>query len=353
MSIQPLPNTITDLTPELLTSALSHSPHWHEGAVRSVSFEPLESAGGSVYRASVDLVTDRSAELLVKLHNPETPIEARRGREEVYFYSEIGSKSGVSVPETYVSEREAETGRMLIVQELLSGGRVGTPSTMLSQHDQERVLASLAVMHARWWNSPGLERFHGIRNAKEMLQSRIDSVNGGTLSVTRFLERFGAIIDPVISSYYRRLAGINVPEQLQDGFSPHLTLCHYDVAAKNIFLPDDESREPVFFDWELVIKGNVGHELAQFLSASTDPREHDRLIPMLRYYHDRLTQNGVSDYEFDTLWSDFRYGCIARLAAPIALTERGNTEADRLAMTLLPLVSSTAISTGAIDLLKR
>jgi hypothetical protein len=313
---------------------------------------PLEPAGGSVYRCSAVCGGGAQQDLLVKLRRPSAQ-GARPGvcPGEVYFYQHVASRSGVSVPETYLARWDERTGRYLIVQEFLAEGRTGSPTTMIDRHDQEKILASLAEMHARWWNSPELGRLDGIRTAADAMQSGIDRFRSGALDGSVFLDRFGDLVHPLVARFYRAAGGGGISEKVRDGFSEHATLCHYDVSAKNVFLPDQEGLPPVFFDWELVVRGNVGHELAQFLSASTVPAEHGRLHSLVRFYHEELTGRGVKDYGFNEMWTDFRYGCLARLAAPIALAARGNPRADELALTLLPLVSAAAISTDAFELL--
>ena len=81
--------------------------------------------------------------------------------------------------------------------------------------------------------------------------------------------------------------------------------------------------------------------------------EHSRFPEVVRYYHDRLLAGGVTDYAYETMWQDFRYGCLVRLAAPIALAARGRPGSDELALTLLPLITSAVLATDALELLDR
>ncbi len=358
MNLRPLPETIADVTPEWLNAALSQTPALSPPPIRdgghiiSLVHQPLKAM--HVFRATADLETGEgrreSLDLLVKLHRPGAPKLARGAYAgEAYFYSEVASRSVVPVPRTYVSEYDDRTGRLLIVQEFLTHGRIGTAETMLGADDQRRVLSTLANMHAHWWNSPALSELHSVRTGASAMQSGIDRFKSGALDGRAFLSRFGDRVHPVIAEYYES-SSIWWP-QLRDGLSGNVTLCHFDVSSKNVFLPDDPARDPLLFDWELVVKGNVGIEIAQFLFSSTAPTEHRRFSELVRYYHDQLLAGGVTDYAYETLWNDFRLGCLVRLAAPIALASRGNPAADELAMILLPLITSAVLTTNALDLI--
>ncbi len=351
MNNSPLPDTVDQITPGLLNRLLSKHPEWNEPPVVAIETTPLESPGSSTYRADLALENGSSKPVVVKLHNVQTPPDIRRNYSgEVAFYQEVAAKSGVPTPVTYVAEWDEPAARQLIIQEFLTGGRIGTAETMLNKQDQERVLSVLAEMHAHWWNSPELDRLTRIRTGSQAMRAGIEQFRSGRLDGRKFLVRFGDRVDPRIADYYRHAHGPETGKRLAESFSSNITLCHYDASAKNIFIPDDTNSRPVLFDWGLVVRGYVGVELAQFLATSTDPGEHDRLQILLAFYHDRLRTLGIDNYSFDKLWNDFRCGCLVRLVAPIALAARGNPRADALALTLLPLLSATAISVNAFDL---
>lgn len=351
MTLRRLPETVGEITPALLSAALAASPEWNHPPVTGVDLFALKSPRGATYRAEIACRDGFATALMVKLHDPRLARPARSGyRGEVYFYTEVAGDAGVEVPRTYVTEFDEVTGRQLIIQEFLSGGRIGSAETMLYREDQARILSALANMHARWWDSPRLGLLDGIRTSEETYRSGRDRFETGALSGDRFLRRFGDRVHPRVAALYRS-GTAQVIERLWCRLSPHLTLCHYDVSAKNVFLPDDPTRAPVFFDWGLVIRGNAGHEIAQFISATTAIAEQDRVPELARHYHERLLAGGVTGFEFQSLWMDIRIGCIIRLIAPIALESRNNPLSDELALILLPQVTAAAISTKAFDLL--
>jgi len=76
------------------------------------------------------------------------------------------------------------------------------------------------------------------------------------------------------------------------------------------------------------------------------------LPAMLEYYLSEMGALGVDDQTYEPLWDDFRFGCLIRHAAPIALTSRGYPDADALAMAILPRVRSAVLATTALGLLE-
>ncbi|MCH8102209.1 MAG: phosphotransferase [Chloroflexi bacterium] len=339
MNLRPLPETIADVTPEWLNSALSQTPALSPAPVRegghiiSLDYQPLEAMGKPVFRATADLETGdgrrEPLDLLVKLHRQgATELAHIAHAGEAYFYSEVASRSGIPVPLTYISEYDDETGRLLIVQEFLTNGRIGAAETMLDANDQKRVLAALAKMHAHWWNSPELAQLLGIRTGKAAFQHGMELFESGAYDGKTFLSRFAVHVHPLVARYYATTTPWG-PE-IRDGFSNNTTHCHFDCSAKNIFIPDDQSQDPVLFDWGQVIRASVGIEIAQFLFSTTDPTAPSRFPGLVRYYHHQLLAGGVTGYTYDTLWNDFRSGCLVRLAAPIALAARGNPASDEL-----------------------
>ena len=151
--------------------------------------------GKRVFRATADLETGdgrrEPLDLLVKLHRqgaPELAHIAHAG--EAYFYSEVASRSGIPVPMTYISEYDDEAGRLLIVQEFLTDGRIGTFGTMFGNEDRKRILYTVAKMRARWWNSPELAQLLGIRTGKAAFQHGMELFESGAYDGKTFLSRF-------------------------------------------------------------------------------------------------------------------------------------------------------------------
>ena len=156
---RPLPASIADVTATWLNAALATSPAWDGARIVTLSTRTLGGAASlasAVYQATVTVETPGGAactrQLLLKLHAPD---DSRRDEDgyaaEAYFYTTFASHADVPAPLTYLAEYDAHSRRLLIVQECLSDGSIGTADGLLSLDDVERVLGSLATLHAAWW----------------------------------------------------------------------------------------------------------------------------------------------------------------------------------------------------------
>ncbi|MCH8910127.1 MAG: phosphotransferase [Chloroflexi bacterium] len=354
LSTTSLPSSPDDLTAHVLNHLLDNSHNWSLGPVRDIKIEPhgrVDSMSAAVYKLNLTPSTGDRVGLIAKLREVGgSPDQQRSSQREIVFYRELAGIAGVASPVTYVAEYDDAKGRMFLVQEYLSDGAVGTIQTFLADNQLKRVLAALAGMHAKWWNTDELSRLNQVRSFDEAMEGGHKRFESGEYSGQRFLEKYGQRVHPEIARVYS--SPVQWGPKLQAGFSNNRTLCHYDVAAKNLFLPEDPSRPPVFFDWSLVTRGSIGVELANVLAHSMHVDEHHRIPEMLDFYLGTMRELGVSDLSAETLWNDFRYGLLVRLAAPIALASRGYPPADALALELLPRITSAVLATDALELLE-
>lgn len=359
MSIPPLPASAVDLTAELLNQHLSVSSKWRFGSLESKQSLPLEivplggidSMSRSVFKVTGQLVSGKPMTLIVKLRNFSGSPTAQSGsRHEVIFYRDLADIAGVDSPEAYVAVYDDETNRMLVVLEYLEDGEVSTIDTNLDMNQIDRITTALAGMHAKWWNSPELAKLSQVRTFEQVMEGGAKRFASGAFSGHRFLEQYGELVHPKIYKVYS--SPIQWGPKLQAGFSSNRTLCNYDVAAKNLFLPTDPTQPPKFFDWELLIRGSIGVELAVILAYSLRVEDHGKMFELLDHYLETMHGLGVTELTRDTLRNDFRHGLLVRLAAPIALAGRGHQSAVDLALELLPRITSAVLASEALESLE-
>jgi thiamine kinase-like enzyme len=355
MNLRPLPETAADVTPCWLNAALAQSPAWHGGPIISVTLQPIggdDALASAVFKAHIgvqgagDVVEHMP--LLVKLHDPDA---ARRDdpayAAEAYFYRKLAHRVGTPVPQTYVADCDERERRLVIVQEFLADGHIGSADTRLNVDDLDRVLATLATLHAGWWNSHELAHLEGVRAFDAVIRNAIVRLRSGALDVPRFMDRFGDTLGPTLRAYY-----LSMPvwmEQVADGFSGNVTLIHLDCSAKNLFIPRDRRRDPILFDWALFRSGNPALDLATLLCYSMNPSEHQLMPELVGRYHNKLTELGVGDYRYEELWRDYQLACLWRMVAPVANAAFGTAARDKLARTIIPRLESALLSCGALD----
>jgi hypothetical protein len=174
---------------------------------------------------------------------------------------------------------------------------------------QEGVAVGLAEGYARSTGKVPLVSLHIDNGMSNGLSLMIDQLYSGTPMVMTA----GNKDIRKLASGRSDLANMARPyakwgPRIRAGFSSNRTLCHYDVAAKNLSLPKDPFKPPVFFDWSLVTRGSIGVELGQVVAYSLSVEEHHRIPEVLDDYLEAMRELGVAELSRDTLWNDVRYG---------------------------------------------
>jgi aminoglycoside phosphotransferase (APT) family kinase protein len=185
--------------------------------------------------------------------------------------------------------------------------------------DIDSLLATLASLHAAWWESPDLDRSlawaHpptsdasmqfwreiGPRLTRRHLQSghRASIVDAARFPQERLWEAFDRMLE-------------------LDSERPH-TLVHGDVHAGNVYYVN--GRPGGLLDWQLSLRGcwalDVGYLLTSALT-TTDRRAHERSL--LGSYLDRLRSFGIDAPSQDQAWARYRqnalYGLMMWLITP-------------------------------------
>jgi aminoglycoside phosphotransferase (APT) family kinase protein len=90
-------------------------------------------------------------------------------------------------------------------------------------------------------------------------------------------------------------------------------LCHGDYRLDNLlFAPPTRPDDPVVaIDWGVVSVGVPQRDVALLVAAGLDPDERrngERAV--LGAYHRRLVELGVTDYDADANWDDYRHSLL-------------------------------------------
>ena len=114
---------------------------------------------------------------------------------------------------------------------------------------------------------------------------------------------------------------------------------HGDYRLDNMLFDPDRTRITVV-DWQTVGIGLPGRDLAYFTATSLDPavRSRNRRGPRRRSITERYSGYGITDYDLDTCWRDYRLGVRAGAAAhrPSAFAFAASTErGDDMMLTML------------------
>ena len=323
------PTTTADITVEWLTDALQSSGLIaSDASVTSVSAVPGSAGVGfmgeiGILDVAYDGANDAPTRIVAKFPTQSPEISAMMRPTRVFerehrFYRELADTTPVRTPEPYhiICETNSdpevpETYLMLMedLSELVEGDQLAGVSV-----DQARAaMVGLAQHHAAFWNGAGLEQIDFIPVINGPLNQAGQSIYEASLP--GFKQVFGDVLTPEMSTLADAYTAAN-PGLLQAMADMPHTLVHFDYRADNLFFDTDGS--VVVIDWQSISQGggaaDVGYFLSQNLSTEDRRANEDEL---LHAYHDTLLANGVTDYDYDTFFNDYRLGVMYGWIIPV------------------------------------
>jgi hypothetical protein len=167
----------------------------------------------------------------------------------------------------------------------------------------------LATIHARWWGAQRLAEAGAPLHEAGHIRRFVEIAEPGAGHI---IAQYSAELEPHWPDMMRALYARH-PQAIIDrtGDDNGFTLIHGDAGCTNILVPRDGDR-PIFlidrqpFDWSLTTWLGV-YDLAYALVLDWEIEARRSLeMPILRRYHDRLGELGVSGYSWDRLLDDYR-----------------------------------------------
>ncbi|MDR3508561.1 MAG: phosphotransferase [Caulobacteraceae bacterium] len=247
---------------------------------------------------------------------------------EVSFYRELASTVAINTPRPYVAEIDPATDDFTLIFEDLAPARQGDQLSGCSIEDARTAMAEAAALHAPRWADPTLEALDWLAIRPAQLQPMVLGALPGIIAL--FKDRYEGQLEPEFMALVEKLpptlAAIHA-----DPSSPR-TLQHGDFRLDNMLFDVQGGRKPMAtLDWQTLALAPGLIDVAYFLSAGIDPqarREHER--DLVRFYHDELTRRGVTGFDWEACWRDYRRYTIQGIlmgvfsALSVERTERGD-----------------------------
>jgi hypothetical protein len=299
------PSDLEELTPTILTAALSE--RHPDVVVDHVEVVAAKRCGDGVAstadRAVLDLTYAPGTgdtppqrlilkTMLATPHAPEAMYE-----NEVRFYRELRNDLEIETPVAFASSFDPATGRFGLLLEDLGQRGARFPSALdpVELGPVRSILADLATLHARFWDSP---RFRGD------LTWVGTPMSGGMFEVFDLIglelieDQVGrhpfkqALIAPLGRSVAEMWELLWMVQRRHCGGAT--TLLHGDPHLGNTYLlPDGRGG---LLDWQLMMRGSWAHDVTYLIVTALPTevrRQHQR--GLLTEYLDRLTEAGVPD----------------------------------------------------------
>jgi aminoglycoside phosphotransferase (APT) family kinase protein len=241
---------------------------------------------------------------------------------EVRIYRDVLPHLRIEQPAVYAIEAVEDDVRFVILMEDLTtrpGARVGFVLDHTSPDEVEGLLATLAHLHAAWWDGERLStQLPWLRPPTQNAAMRFWLEIGPRLTRNHLASGHRAAL--VDTQRWSEASVWPAFERLliADEHGPH-TLVHGDVHASNVYyVPDGPGG---LLDWQLALRGCWALDVTYLLTSALtveDRRGHER--DMLRGYLERLRSLGVEPPPLDEAWLRYRqnalYGVMMWLITP-------------------------------------
>ncbi|OBI47676.1 phosphotransferase family protein [Mycobacterium sp. E796] len=328
-----IPRYPGDVTPEWLSGVLSE-----RRAPVAVSGVDVVAIGtgqtGATYRVTASYATDPGdlpQTFVIKLPAQDDTVRDRvviGYRSECAFYSSVADRVQVPTPECFYCEiTEDAMGFALLLADQAPAVQ-GDQLAGCGEAEARLAVTALAGLHAPTWCDPVWLDFEGIAFGRPDGAGANGMGEVAKMSADITLEKLGDRMSAEDRDTFTAAMGLVAPWLLAE--YDRFALLHGDYRLDNMLFDPDRTRVSVV-DWQTLGVGLPARDLAYFTATSLDPQLRAGLEEgLVADYHRALTTSGVTGYDRETCWRDYRLGV---LQAPLisalgfafaAATERGD-----------------------------
>ena len=280
--------------------------------ITSVGTEPVGTGQmGDCLRLDLryDGPTDAPATIVAKLPSSDetsraTGVAMRTYEVEVRFYQELAPRLPVRAPRCHHAEIDIGSGDFVLLLEDLAPAVQGDQVAGCTVDQARLVVAEAARLHAPLWGDPSLDDLEWAVRWSPESQDAMQAMM--TVLWPNFVERYGADLDDDVVEMGGRFV-----QRLRSFYAhrpePH-TVIHNDFRLDNLLFGTVAGGPPVaVVDWQTVGVGSAALDVSYFLGAGLsveDRRAHEE--DLVGEYHAALVAAGVTGYDGDRCWTDYR-----------------------------------------------
>jgi aminoglycoside/choline kinase family phosphotransferase len=323
----PIPTTVTEISPDWLTTALRGSSAT-TSRVTTATFARIGEdegfTGGCLYRLTLtydppDTAAPKTLVAKLSPDNPETRtlMRAANAREVAFYQSQLPGNH-LPVPRCYHADFDPETGASILLLQDLNGYRSVPFIKGCGPADAKRVIEALATLHAKWWNAPDLANLSGVSMLREYPFDQV---------WPQYFDKARAL-----------LQGIEMPDallKLGDFIAKNeaqifanlmetapMTCLHRDLQVDNVMFAKTQGRgAAILFDWQFAGKGRGAYDVGYFLISSVNPAQRRQMERgLVAHYHAKLLRLGVTGYSLAQCWADYLQSVAGKMFITVAAT---------------------------------
>jgi hypothetical protein len=335
-----------EVTPEWLSGVLARAPCLDRAQVlsvrrvkRTLEVEPW-FADISFLRVCYlgDIPESAPRRLVLKVSKPGlSRADLAYGEREVNFYATIASRmDDLPLARCYDALYDPETGRSHILLDDLSETRFQPrpPLPPCGEHCG-LIVDSLAHIHAFGreldWNEMGPSVQPGADVSMEQLLRYPHTMAETAGMLPGFVDLLDDRLSAARRSLYERVLASWPFPNLQERLAARrgLTLVHGDAHAWNFLLPHDSTQGKAYIiDWHEWGFGLGTDDLAELMTLWWYPERRARFEELLlRRYHGRLLERGITGYDWQQCWEDYRLSVVKSFLSPVWMYAEGRAPA--------------------------
>ena len=314
----------------------------HRADIDSVAVSAIGTGQtGATYRVAVRYRTADAGlpeSFVVKLPAQDDAVRDRVAlsyRSEHAFYTEVADTVAVPLPRCYHCAIADDGAQFVLLLADMAPAIQGDQILGCTVAEARLAATALAGLHGPRWCDPAWLDFAGtvMPRPDEAGARGLGDITKMAAQIT--IEKLG----PRMSEADRETV-LESAELIADWLlhSPdRFSLLHGDYRIDNLLFDPDRTRVTAV-DWQTLAVGLPARDLAYFIATSLHPAEraaHER--DLVGAYHQALVDHGVTGYDAETCWQDYRLGM---LQVPLISTLgfAFSTETDRGADMMLAML---------------
>ncbi|MBU9765451.1 aminoglycoside phosphotransferase family protein [Mycobacterium sp. TNTM28] len=268
---------------------------------------------GATYRVSVTYRgdTDLPATFAVKLPSQDDTVRDRVSigyRSEHAFYTNVAEHVQIPVPACHHCEIAGEGADFVLLLADMAPAEQGDQIAGCTPAEANLAVLALADLHGPTWADPRWANFPGIAMPKPEPDSAKGFGDIAKMAADITLDKLGARLDAEDQDTLRTAMSMVTPWLLAE--PDRFAILHGDYRLDNMLFDPDRSRITVV-DWQTLGSGLPARDLSYFTATSLDPAVRAAAeADLVRAYHDRLLSHGVTGYDYETCWQDYRLGML-------------------------------------------
>jgi aminoglycoside phosphotransferase (APT) family kinase protein len=328
-----IPRYPGDVTPGWLSAVLSE-----RGTPVDVAEVDVAAIGtgqtGATYRVTARYATDPGGlprTFVIKLPAQDDTVRDRVTigyRSECAFYATVADRVRVPTPQCFYCEITEDAMDYALLLADQAPAVQGDQIAGCGEQEARLAVAALAGLHGPSWCDSVWLNFPGIAFGRPDEASAQGLGDVAKMSADFTLEKLGDRMTADDRETFTTTLGLVTPWLLAE--YDRFALLHGDYRLDNMLFDPDRTRVSVV-DWQTLGVGLPARDLAYFTATSLDSQLRSTIEEdLVDEYFRALLGFGVTDYDRETCWRDYRLGVPQALLisalgfAFAAATERGD-----------------------------